>query len=114
MTWFTAVFLYLAYALIGGWYPVLLREAWKAPGPLARPQIWFLAGGIAFAAINFFVFLAILERNPASIAFALASGLIMVSATVVAIIRYREEMDWRRWLGVLLISAGIALVHIGG
>lgn len=70
------------------------------------PAIW---GGIALHVVEFFLWLEILGRLPLSIAFPLESisYVIVLLATRIFL---REAISIRRWAGVGLICAGIAVL----
>ena len=73
---------------------------------LRSPTIW---GGIATHVVEFGVWLEILGRLPLSIAFPLES-ISFVVVLVATRVFLRESISVRRWSGVGLICAGIAVL----
>jgi len=73
--------------------------------------IAFVAGGIGFEAIWFFLWLYLLARWDLSRIFPF-EGLNPVVIAVGAMIFLRERLPLKAWIGIAMISAGIALVSI--
>jgi len=72
---------------------------------------WFWAG-VPMLAFTFFALLVLLSWEPISLV-APASALSYVVGTLGAKYVLREEVSMARWLGVLLVCAGVALVAVG-
>jgi drug/metabolite transporter (DMT)-like permease len=76
----------------------------------SSPMLW---AGIAAYAIELILWLAVLSKAPLSFVFPLASlsyvGVLVASRFVLG-----ETISRRRVAGALLITAGVALVYIGG
>lgn len=73
---------------------------------LHRPM---LLASIACMALSFFSFLVLLRR--ADLSFAVpATALSVVVETALARWILKEQVDDRRWLGVLLVAGGVALL----
>lgn len=71
-----------------------------------RPMV---LAGIATNAVSFVSFLALL--SVAQLSFAVpATALSYILKTVLAHVYLHEHVDRRRWLGVILVSAGIILI----
>lgn len=67
--------------------------------------------GLSFAAmaLSFFAFLTLLAS--ADLSFAVpATALGIVAETLAARYVLKEKVDYRRWLGILLVGAGVALL----
>lgn len=73
---------------------------------LRSPAIW---GGLVAHVVEFFVWLEILGRLPLSIAFPLES-ISFVTVLLATRVFLRETVTVRRWGGVGLICAGIAVL----
>jgi len=76
---------------------------------LSAPMLW---GGIGAYFIEFFVWLAALSRAPLSLLFPAAAlaycGVVLAGKLVLG-----ETVSRRRWLGALVITAGVMLVCAG-
>src|SRR5436190_19015982 len=84
---------------------LLLKRAMAA----APIRYGFLAGGIAFEAIWFFLWLYLLAHWDLSRIFPF-EGLNPVAIALGAAIFLRERLPLKSWAGILLISFGIVLV----
>ena len=71
--------------------------------------IRFLAMGIALLALNFFLWLGLLPQFPLSYLYPF-DGLNRLMVVVGAIVVLKEKVTLALWGGMLLITAGIALV----
>lgn len=69
--------------------------------------------GITCDALSFFTLLALLSMSKLSIAVP-ATALSFVVDTLGARFFLKEEVHWKRWLGVLLVTAGVLLTVRGG
>lgn len=93
---------------------VLLKLAvTPGPKPIARAPRWlvFMVVAIALLTIRFFVWLGLMTRFDLSFLypFEALEPLLLVLAAAVFL---REKLTWRIWLGVLLITGGVALVSL--
>ncbi len=70
-----------------------------------------LIAGIGAAAIHFFVFLALLSFVGLSYVFP-ATALVYVLATAGAQFILKEHVSRRRWAGVCMVCAGVAMVSM--
>jgi drug/metabolite transporter (DMT)-like permease len=70
-----------------------------------------LALSIAFMAISFFAFLALVQREPISFAVPASAGTFVLE-TLLAKWVLNEEIDWRKGVGSLLVLGGIILLSI--
>jgi drug/metabolite transporter (DMT)-like permease len=84
---------------------LLLKRAMSA----TPVRIGLLAGGIAFEAIWFFLWLYLLARWDLSRIFPF-EGLNPVAVALGAAVFLHERLPLRAWIGIATISAGIALV----
>jgi drug/metabolite transporter (DMT)-like permease len=76
-------------------------------GALARNTRLILA--IAFMAVSFFAFMALVQV--ADLSFAVpASAATLVIETVLARVVLKERVDSRRWVGACLVACGVALL----
>jgi drug/metabolite transporter (DMT)-like permease len=77
-------------------------------GVAASPLIWF--GALSYV-LELGLWVAVLSRMPLGIVFPLASlgycGVLFASRYILG-----EPMSWRRWSGVAMITAGVALVSL--
>jgi len=79
----------------------------KLLATLARKK--FLILGIFFMAISFFAFITLLET--ADLSFAVpVSAASLVLETILAKLVLKERVDTRRWLGAILVLAGVVLL----
>ncbi|MBI1207032.1 MAG: EamA family transporter [Azospirillum sp.] len=103
---------------------VLLARAMKQTGPIGdlRPGVLLataarVAGnpnftlGIAMATLHFGCFLALLSFAEFSFVIP-AAALVYVASTLGARWVLHERVSPRRWLGILLVCAGVALVSL--
>lgn len=76
---------------------------------LANGWLWL---GIALMAVSFYALLTLLSWQPISFVIP-ASALSYVVGTLGAKYFLREEISGARWVGVLLVCAGVAIVAAG-
>ena len=74
---------------------------------MARKKYLILA--VFFMALSFFAFLKLLTIADLSYAVPV-SALTIVIDTVLARLLLKERVDWRRWTGAVLVTAGVYLV----
>ena len=79
----------------------------KLAATLARKKLLILS--ISFMALSFFAFIKLLTVADLSFAVPASAGSVVLK-TVLAKLVLREDVDWRRWIGAGLISAGVFLV----
>lgn len=80
------------------------------PGLLRRPLFWL---GLLLWGVELVAWLGVLQRLPLSLAFPLMA----LSYAVIPVVADRvlgERLDRGQWWGVGLITAGVALVGLGG
>jgi len=87
-----------------------------APRGLARlvralARNGFVVGGVIAMAIAFFSLLALLSVASVSFAVPATAGSCLVE-TLLAKIILKEEVHWRRWLGAVVVSCGVALLAL--
>ena len=70
---------------------------------------WPLALSVVFMAVSFFAFLELLKIEDLSFAVP-ATAASLVFETFLAKIVLKEIVDSRRWLGAVLVAAGVALL----
>ncbi len=86
------------------------------PGPLGRLMAGLLRRGylllsVVFMALAFFAFLALLAV--ADLSFAVpATAASYVSETVLARLLLKERVNSKRWAGVTLVAAGVAMLAL--
>ena len=67
--------------------------------------------GIICNAISFGAFLALLST--AQLSFAVpATALSYIFKTILARMYLQEQIDWRRWVGIILITVGVILISV--
>ncbi len=71
----------------------------------------FLMGALCYA-LSFFLWMLILLRMPLSIAFPLATGLVIVATQVSAALWLNEPLTWWKATAVVLIVTGIGLLSV--
>ncbi|HZJ17031.1 MAG TPA: EamA family transporter [Chthoniobacteraceae bacterium] len=76
-----------------------------------RKAAWILSAGIGAMAVNFFIWLSLLANFELSRLYPF-EGLNRVVLLCAAAIFLREKIPPQLWIGVVLISAGVALVFI--
>ncbi|MES2220375.1 MAG: DMT family transporter [Acidobacteriota bacterium] len=70
-----------------------------------------VVGGIVCNAISFGSFLALLST--AELSFAVpASALSYIFKAILARLYLKEQIDWRRWGGIVLITVGVILISL--
>jgi drug/metabolite transporter (DMT)-like permease len=74
-------------------------------------QPWFWTGIVSMT-ISFFSLLALLAREPLSLAVP-ATALSYVVGTLGARLLLDEQVSTTRWLGVLLVCVGVTLISLG-
>lgn len=109
-----AVLLVILASLLGSMGPVLL----KLSAPKFRLNImallknYYLIGGIMFYGIGTVLFIPALKGGELSTLYPLVSTTyIWVSLLSVKLLK--EKMNRMRWLGILLIIAGVSLIGFG-
>lgn len=70
-----------------------------------------LGTGILLMTISFFITLGLLQRFDLSYLYPF-QGLSIVMITLIAALVLKEKLTWRLTIGVLLITAGVALVSM--
>ena len=75
-------------------------------------QLWFWLG-IALLALNFFAMLTLLSFQNVSFVIP-ASALSYVTGALAAKLLLGERLTPLRWAGILLVTAGVAIVALGG
>jgi len=83
----------------------LVRLGWDM---LRNP--WIM-GSIPAMAISFFALMALLSSEPVSFAIPVTASSYILE-TGVAKWWLREQVDWRRWTGTLLVAAGVVLISL--
>jgi drug/metabolite transporter (DMT)-like permease len=83
----------------------LLHLAWDM---LRNP--WIM-GSIPPMAISFFALMALLSTEPVSFAVPVTASSYILE-TAVAKWWLREAVDWRRWVGTLLVAVGVVLISL--
>lgn len=77
---------------------------------LSAPLLW---AGIGAYAVEFFVWLEALSRAPLSLLFP-SAALAYVGVVLAGKVVLGETVSRRRWMGTLVITAGVMLVAIAG
>jgi drug/metabolite transporter (DMT)-like permease len=116
----------LAAALSAAIGESLLSFGMRKHGPMnvADPSQWFalivslvrdpwLALGVLFLAVFFFLYLAALSWADLSFVLPL-TAVSYLFAALLAKFFLKEEVSWFRWAGTIVIVIGIALVALGG
>lgn len=120
-----SILLFASFLLAVSGGEIAITHGMKAVGEPARLRVrevvdflgralrngWFWAG-VPMLAFTFFALLVLLSWEPISLV-APASALSYVVGTLGAKYVLREEVSMARWLGVLLVCAGVALVAVG-
>jgi multidrug transporter EmrE-like cation transporter len=75
----------------------------------STPQVWL---GVFLLAINFSMLLLLLSKADVSLIVPTSAASYLL-LTLLAKVVLREDVSPQRWLGVALISAGVALVLVG-
>jgi len=97
-------------AQVGG--QVLLKRGMSEVDKTPRRKgliLWGLGGGIALLTAWFGLWMGLMQKLDFSLLYPF-QGLSPVLMVVAAGVFLRERADWRTWLGVALITAGMALV----
>jgi multidrug transporter EmrE-like cation transporter len=92
---------------VTGYHPAEMFRLARYVG--STPQVWL---GVFLLAINFSMLLALLSKADVSLIVPTSAASYLL-LTLLAKVVLREDVSPQRWLGVALISAGVALVLIG-
>lgn len=95
--------IFLVYALISCTGLYWLKSA---------ENLWtirFISGAI-FYVVGAGIWLVILKIYPLSLAFPIASGILVIGTTLVGYFLLRENITWLHMLGLVLISSGISVL----
>ena len=98
---------YLSIAIIA---EVVATTALKASEEFTRlgPSILVVAGyGIAFYCLSL-----VLRSIPLGVAYAIWSGVGIALISIVGVFLYKQSLDWPAVLGIALIVAGVATIHV--
>ena len=77
----------------------------------ALARNWCVIGGVVANAVGFFTFMSLLSI--AEVSFAVpATAASFVLETALAKLILREDVHWRRWLGAVAITLGVALLAL--
>jgi drug/metabolite transporter (DMT)-like permease len=83
----------------------LVRLGWD----LVRNPL--IMGGIPAMAISFFALMALLSATDLSFAVPVTASSYVLE-TALAKYWLKEEVDWRRWVGTVLVAVGVTLLSI--
>jgi drug/metabolite transporter (DMT)-like permease len=75
---------------------------------IRNPRMW---AAVAALTVAFFSFLALISISELSFAVP-ATAATYVLETVLAKYLLKEHIDWRRWAGATLVTAGVALLMV--
>jgi drug/metabolite transporter (DMT)-like permease len=92
---------------VTGYHPSEILRLLRYVG--ATPQVWL---GVFLLAVNFVMLLALLSKADVSLIVPTSAASYLL-LTLLARLILQENVSPQRWLGVTLISAGVALVLIG-
>ena len=80
----------------------------RSASRLARRLYLILA--VVFMALSFFAFMTLVQT--ADLSFAVpASAATVVIETILARMVLKEQVDWKRWMGAILIAGGVLLLE---
>jgi drug/metabolite transporter (DMT)-like permease len=82
--------------------------SWPAAGRKVRRALIF-AAGVGIMALGFFIWVGLMAQFNLSYLFPF-EGLHYLFAVIAAAVFLNERASWSLWLGLLLISTGVALV----
>lgn len=94
--------------LIKYWLPSM-KLAWEQGEPFANPGFFVLLG-LTLYVVSFILWVAVLARQPLSVAYPTAIGLTLIFSTIGALTVLGEPLLLSRVLGIGLIIAGVFLV----
>jgi drug/metabolite transporter (DMT)-like permease len=109
---FAAVIAVCILCSVGG--QVLLKKAMSLTNGDTWPVAKFIrifAGGIAFMAVNFFLWQGLLSKFDLNFLYPF-EGLDRLVLVLAAAVFLKEKMTLTLWLGVMMITGGILLVSI--
>jgi drug/metabolite transporter (DMT)-like permease len=95
--------LMVSYAITGATGDVLLSHGSR------HSAVLFLLGGVACCAIGYGIFLRLLRQLPCSVVVPAQASTYLVTVTASWLVLH-EVVPPLRWIGTLLISAGVAMV----
>ena len=104
---FVGITIFFVYALISCVGLYWLKSA---------ANLWtlkFISGAFLYI-LGAAVWLVILRMYPLSIAFPIASGVLMIGTTVVGYVLLKENISWMHLMGLVLISSGISILALQG
>lgn len=99
------VILFVAYAGLSCYGLYLLKIA----DSLASPS--FFIGGILYG-LGAFIWLLILRAFPLSMAFPIASGVLMLGTSIIGVLVLKESFSFQSAVGIAFILSGIAFLSI--
>lgn len=82
--------------------------SWPDTGSRARRALFF-ASGVGIMALGFFIWVGLMAQFNLSFLFPF-EGLHYLFVVIAAAIFLKERASWSLWLGLFLISTGVALV----
>ncbi len=71
----------------------------------------WIIGSIPPMALSFFALMALISTEPLSFAVPVTASSYILE-TAIAKWWLREHVDWRRWLGTLLVAVGVGLISL--
>ncbi len=98
-----------AYLSIAIFAEVVATTALKASEEFTRlgPSILVVGYGIAFYCLSL-----VLRTIPLGIAYAIWSGVGIALISMIGVVLYKQSLDWPAVLGIALIVAGVATIHV--
>lgn len=82
----------------------------RSMGMRARPtNKTYIAISTCSMAVSFFTFMKLVAVAPMSFAVPMSAAA-FIPETLLAKVLLKEKVDWRRWIGVVLIVFGVALI----
>lgn len=100
-------YIYLAIAITA---EVIATTSMKALDGFSRPLPLFLV--VAGYSLSFWMLSIVVKTIPVGIAYAIWAGLGIVLVSVAAAALYQQKLDLPAVLGMALIIAGVAVIHL--
>ena len=100
-------YIYLMIAVV---FEILATSALKAAA--GRPSLGSVLGVTFGYALSFYFLALVLRTIPLGIAYAIWSGVGIVSLAAIGVVYYKESLDFAAMAGLGLIVAGILVVNL--
>ena len=110
-----AIGLVILGGIIGGFGPIYLKKAtykidFKSPKTIFKN--WFLIIGIFVYGLSTIIFIPALKGGELSVLYPFV-GLVYVWVSIYSSFLLKEGMNWKKWMGVIILIAGVSFIGLG-